>query len=335
MQLKLTLEKQLEDLKVEHAKLKSVVGAKKLMCNGTFGKLGSPYSALYSPDLMLGVTLSGQLHLASLIYDIEFSPEVKVVSANTDGVTVMYPKKHEDRIRRIIDANAERTGFEYDITGYSCIAMKDVNNYVAVTTSGKVKRKGIYASTGLMKNPTNDVCSKMVCDYLVSGVHPRDSIKNYSDPKDFVAIRNVKGGGIQYDSFEEVDDWVCVNDLGTKDNEWRRPCWEEGKVVKRKSRPAPVQVGVGGQYFGRIARWYMQKDGTMPINYVGSGNKVPKTDGARLCMVLPDALPADIDLDWYVNEAVDMLKDMGVEFDGPEVLTPESTQNIDKTPVTV
>ena len=47
------------------------------------------------------------------------------------------------------------------------------------------------------------------------------------------------------------------------------------------------------------------------------------------------ALPADIDLDWYVNEAVDMLKDMGVELDGPEVLTPEPTQNIDKIPVTV
>lgn len=153
----------------------------------------------------------------------------------------------------------------------------------------------------------------MALDYLKDGVLPEVSIENYTDIRDFVAIRNVKGGGIQFDRFEEVDDWICVKDLGTKDNEWRRPDWEDGRVVKRKSRPAPVQVGVGGQFFGRIARWYMQKDGVMPISYVGSGNRVPKTDGAKLCMTLPEALPADLDKDWYIRETYDMLADMGVK----------------------
>lgn len=333
---------------------KKVANALKIALNGTFGKLGSPYSAFYSPDLMLAVTLTGQLNLMCLIYDLECHPEIRVLSANTDGIAVHYPARLRSKVLNAVLDNAKRTGFEYEETRYAKIAMKDVNNYLAVTTDapaaalisaeegvvvkgGKVdvKRKGLYASTGLMKNPTNEVCSNMAVDFLKSWVHPTEAIKAYADIKDFVAIRNVKGGGIQYDSFEEVDDWVCVNDLGTKDNEWRRPCWEEDKVVKRKSRPAPVQVGVGGQYFGRIARWYMQKGGTMPINYAGSGNKVPKTDGARLCMMLPDELPSDIDLDWYVQETIDMLADMGVELDGPEETLQEPTQNIDKTPVTV
>jgi hypothetical protein len=59
----------------------------------------------------------------------------------------------------------------------------------------------------------------------------------------------------------------------------------------------------------------MQKDGVMPINYVGSGNKVPKTEGAKLCMALPPELPADLDLDWYVAETISMLGDMGVVVD--------------------
>ena len=88
---------------------------------------------------------------------------------------------------------------------------------------------------------------------------------------------------------------------------------EQRAPVKRKSRPAPVKVGVGGVNVGRVARWYMKAGSTTPINYVGSGNRVPKTDGAKVCMTLPDALPDDIDLDWYVNEAVSILGDLGVD----------------------
>jgi len=32
-------------------------------------------------------------------------------------------------------------------------------------------------------------------------------------------------------------------------------------------------------------------------------------------MVLPDAIPFDIDYDWYINEANSLLKDLGVVND--------------------
>ena len=185
-----------------------------------------------------------------------------------------------------------------------------------------MKLKGLYATTSLMKNPTNLVCSNMAVDYLKDGSHPSVSINKYTDIRDFVSIRVVKGGGIVYDTFEEVDDWVLVDDVGTKDNVWMRQkyldqgkgMWDqgEGRAVKRKSRPKPVLVGVGGTKFGRIARWYMTTEPGLPINYATSGNKVPKTEGAKLCMTLPDELPADLDKAWYVNETISMLADMGV-----------------------
>lgn len=196
--------------------------------------------------------------------------------------------------------------------------MKDVNNYIAVTVDGKVKRKGLYAEPSLMKNPTMPVCSNIAVDFLKYGVAPSKAIAKHTDVADFVAIRVVKGGGIQYDHFDEVNDWVCVKDVGTKDNEWRRPCWEEGRVIKRKSRPNAVKVGVGGNSFGRIARWYMSLEDHRPINYLGSGNRVPKTDGAKVCMALPSRIPDDLNYQWYIDEACSMLEDMGVsryEFD--------------------
>ena len=303
-------------MEAKHSGNTKVANALKISLNGTFGKLGSQYSAFYSPDLLLGVTLTGQLNLMCLIYDLEFNQNIKVLSANTDGITVQYPVKHRERILSLIADNAARTGFEYEETRYSKIAMKDVNNYLALTTNGKVKRKGLYAAKGLMKNPTMAVCSNLAVEYLKSGIHPAEAIKNHTDMSDFVAVRAVKGGGIQYDEVIEVDDWVLVKDLGTKDNEWSRQAWLDAgltRVVKRKSNPRPVEVGVGGERFGRMARWHMSTEPAKPINYVGSGNKVPKTDGAKLCMTLPDELPPDLNVDWYVAETISMLKDMGVD----------------------
>lgn len=301
---------------------KAVANSLKITLNGTFGKLGSVYSAFYSPELMLAVTITGQLNLLCLIHELEKITGVVVISANTDGIMVQYGTSKRERVLQAIAENAAMTGFEYEETPYSKVALKDVNNYVAITTDGKAKRKGLYASIRpednplyLMKNPTANVCSSLVVEYLKSGTHPRDAIKNYTEVTDFVSIRGVKGGGIQPETEVEVDDWVLVKDLGTKDNEWVRPSWPDDRApVKRKSRPAPVSEFRGGTPFGRIARWYMTTETLPPIVYCGSGNKVPKTEGAKVCMNLPDTLPPDLDYDWYVNEALSMLADMGVRL---------------------
>ena len=326
-------------MEAKRAKLKKIANALKIVLNGTFGKLGSMFSAFYAPDLMLGVTMTGQLNLMCLIHELEQTPDVTVLSANTDGVMVRFPRGRREAILNTILENAERTGFEYEETPYARIAMKDVNNYFAVTCpteaavikpdgtiyrgtgeDNKVKRKGLYASIRpednplyLMKNPTMNVCSEMATEWLRSEALPHQTIGKYTDIRDFVSIRAVKGGGIQYDAEVEVDDWVCVKDVGTKDNEWRRPGWPESKAsTKRKSRPAPVLEGRGGRPFGRIARWYMTTDDLPPISYAGSGNRVPKTEGAKVCMTLPDALPVDLDKAWYVEEACRILTDCGV-----------------------
>ena len=80
------------------------------------------------------------------------------------------------------------------------------------------------------------------------------------------------------------------------------------------SRPAPIEVGTGGKPLGRVARWFMPTKQHPPITYVESGNKVPKTDGAQICMVIPPTLPKDIDYAWYVNETYDILRDLGVDI---------------------
>lgn len=295
---------------------KKIANSLKITLNGTFGKLGSMYSAFYSPDLMLAVTLSGQLNLLCLIHELEKIPDVFIESANTDGILVRYKKTSRNGVLDTIKANESRTGFEYEETPYKRIALKDVNNYIALTTDGKIKAKGLYAPSGLQKNPTAEVCSKLIADAMRENIMPEDAISRYTDPEDYMSVRSVAGGGVQPDSSALIDDWVLVEDNGSAKNRWARKAWidenpDEHRTVTRKSRPAPVECYFGGEPFGRIARWYMTRQPTQPITYVKNGAKVPKTEGARLCLDLPAEIPSDLDRAWYVAEARSMLRDIG------------------------
>lgn len=304
----------------------------KIVLNGTFGKLGSIFCSFYAPELMLAVTITGQLNLLCLIHELNKIKGVKIESANTDGIMVSYDRAVRNKVLGKVQVNAKRTRFDYEETPYRNVAMKDVNNYLAVPDTrqavmienGKivkykhklgVKRKGLYAEAGVHenKNPTMQVCSDAVAAYLSEGYEIEDWVNAETDIRKFLEIRNVSGGGVQHTHEVEVDDWVCVNDLNSAKSEWRRPSWPDDKAsVKRKSRPAPVWVGRGGKPFGRVARWYMTTQSLPPLTYVKSGNKVPTTDGGKLCLVLPDRLPDDLNKSWYIDEAHRILNDLGV-----------------------
>ncbi|WOH52416.1 hypothetical protein [Bradyrhizobium sp. sBnM-33] len=68
----------------------NVSGSLKIVNNGAFGKLGSKWSVLFAPDLMIQVTIGGQLSLLMLIEMVERAG-FRVVSANTDGIVIICP----------------------------------------------------------------------------------------------------------------------------------------------------------------------------------------------------------------------------------------------------
>jgi hypothetical protein len=283
----------------------------KIALNGTYGKLGSIYCPFYAPNIMLAVTLTGQLNLLSLIIDLSKIRDVEVVSANTDGIVVQYHKATYDKVARVFNENSRRTGFNYEETQYKALAIKDVNNYIAIKRDNTVKAKGLYKSAGVMedKNPTMEVCSQMARDYLIHDIRPEVSIKKYlNDFTLFVAVRNVQGGGVQHTTRELRDDWE-----GCPKN-WTYPGMTRKPVTTIK-RPAPHEVLTGGVPFGRVARWYMSTANLPPITYMSNGNIVPDTQGARLCMTLPDKAPDDLDLAWYIDRAKRHLVDMGAWHD--------------------
>jgi len=171
-------------------------GTYKIVLNGTFGKLGSPYSIMYSPNLLIQVTLIGQLGLLMFIERL-VAEGFDVVSANTDGIVIKCPKHRKDDLSKIVAWWESVTGFGTEDTNYKAVYSRDVNNYIALTIDGKVKRKGEYAKPGLQKNPATEICVDAAISYIINGTPIEATIGSCRDVTKFLAIRNVTGGGTQ------------------------------------------------------------------------------------------------------------------------------------------
>jgi DNA polymerase elongation subunit (family B) len=169
---------------------KVVADALKIVLNGSFGKFGSKWSVLYSPELMIQVTLTGQLSLLMLIEIME-ECAVVVVSANTDGVVLFGEKFSIDMMTAYWEG---LTRFKTEETLYNALYQKDVNNYIAIKADGKIKTKGLYALGGLSKNPTNTICVEAVIAKVTSGVPVEVTILTCPDIRKFSTVRQVKGG---------------------------------------------------------------------------------------------------------------------------------------------
>jgi hypothetical protein len=172
---------------------KVVADSLKITINGSFGKFGSVYSRLCSPQLLIQVTLTGQLALLWLIERLHLAG-IDVISANTDGI-VTHPYRWQlDTLRQIYKEWEADTGFAMEETEYRSIHSRDVNNYIAVKTDHSVKRKGVFSKAGLNKNPQFEILADAVVDKLSHEVPIADSVDCCEDMKKFVTVRKVAGG---------------------------------------------------------------------------------------------------------------------------------------------
>jgi len=172
----------------------------KIVVNGSFGKFGSRWSTLYSPNLLIQTTVTGQLSLLMFIERLE-DAGIEVISANTDGVVIRCPKTLKDRMLEIVREWELDTGFQTEETEYRAIYSRDVNNYIAIKTNGEAKAKGAFADASLEKNPANEICIEAVKAKLVNGTPIHKTIMSCRDITKFVTIRTVRGGAIWGDQF--------------------------------------------------------------------------------------------------------------------------------------
>lgn len=194
----------------------------KITINGSFGKLGSPYSMLYAPHLLIQTTITGQLALLMLIEQLELAG-IPVVSANTDGLIIKCPTLLHNDAEGIIAAWEGATGFLTEETRYRAVFSRDVNNYIAVREDSSVKAKGAYAKTTLSKNPTGGICVDAIVAFLTTGKPIEQTIRECRDLSRFVVVRSVTGGAVKDGQY-----------LG-KSIRWYYAVGEQGEIVYAKN----------------------------------------------------------------------------------------------------
>lgn len=260
------------------ARWKAQSDSLKITINGSFGKLGSMYSVLYAPDLLIQVTMTGQLSLLMLIERLELAC-IHVISANTDGIGIRVPVEMQATYEAVIAQWERDTDYVTEETEYSMLLQRDVNNYIAIKKKdAETKNKGAFANPWSIpnniwrfhKNPVNLICTEAIEALLTKHIPMERTIRECKDITKFVTVRDVRGGAVKLDA--------------------------EGKTLS---------------FMGKMIRWYYSANEPGEIVYALSGKKVARSDGAKPLMDLPDTFPEDVDHQWYIDEAEKMLLDLG------------------------
>lgn len=161
----------------------------KLALNGVYGDSNSQYSPFYDPAYTMAITINGQLLLCVLAEYLITVPRLQMIQINTDGLTVRVPRHLADAVMFIARAWEHQTGLELERADYSRMFIRDVNNYIAETVDGKLKRKGAYCygdDLGWHQNHSSMVVAMAAEKALVHGVPVEETVRNHPEPMDFM-----------------------------------------------------------------------------------------------------------------------------------------------------
>lgn len=153
----------------------------KLALNGTYGKSNDKFSVFYDPKFTMSITINGQLSLLMLADRLLQIEGLKLVQLNTDGLTVAMLRSTEEKYKEICTQWQSDVKLELEFVDYSKMIIRDVNNYIAVYTNGKTKRKGAYQYEGLgwHQNQSALVIPMAAEASMITGVDVREFIKQH------------------------------------------------------------------------------------------------------------------------------------------------------------
>lgn len=190
----------------------------KLSSNAVYGKSNSIYSFLYDSRYTLNTTLTGQLVLCMLSERlINEIPNLTMLQINTDGLTVKMPKKYAKKYVKICEEWEAITKLKLEYVRYNKMVIANVNNYIAVSKDGKVKRKGLFKLNSEMrkdgewhKSFSQGVVKIALSEYFLNNVPVEKTIHECQDVFEFTKMANSVGKWWT-ETFEETENKEFTN----------------------------------------------------------------------------------------------------------------------------
>ena len=189
-----------ERLKIPKTDIRNYVY--KIILNCVYGLSNEYHSFLYDPELTLKITINGQLSLL-MLYEmlVRAIPAAEPIMLNTDGLEMRIPINHKETYLEICKEWEAITKLTLEHDTYKKIVLRDVNNYIAINTSDKVKSKGAfeYENLALHKNKSMLIIPMALSNYFVKGISPEETLMNNQNIFDYCAGVKIKGDWV----FEE------------------------------------------------------------------------------------------------------------------------------------
>lgn len=247
----------------------------KLALNGTYGKSNDKYSIFYDPKFTMQITINGQLSLCLLAEKLMRIPGLKIAQVNTDGVTVALPRSAREDYDKICKQWQEQVKLELEFAEYKQMCIRDVNNYIALYTNGKIKRKGAYQyqDLGWHQNQGGLVIPMAAEAQMLQGIPIRDFISEH---------------------------------LKNQDNIWnfmlRTKVPRSSKLVLETEEGDILQQNICRYYIstsgGRLFKIMPPLEGETELRRIG----IDKEWKIKTCNKMPDFLE-DLDVEYYAQEA--------------------------------
>lgn len=260
-------------IKAKRAGDKRTSEALKIVINATFGKLNDKYSPIRSVPDAMRVTINGQLYILMLVESL-YEIGCKIISANTDGVTVKIKRDDLPKLKEVKDRWQAHTKMELEEVEYASIFRRDINCYMAVTISGKIKYKGAISQDGGKGDGL--IVRKAAEEYILNGIPPSVTIESCTDPMQFMYYLRIKSNAELWYNDEKL----------AKSVRWY--CSTSGHPLKRLNHATAKMP----------ARWSL----------------VPNGHKARLALDTVGwtvATLQDIDYEWYEKQAWALIDSMG------------------------
>lgn len=223
-----------KDLYVErkrHDKKSAANKALKLALNGVYGDSNNEFSPLYDPAYTMSITIGGQLSLCMLMGALIDRCGAEIIMCNTDGFEYFVDIDMIEKADNLVKRWEEVTGLEMEGDTYDVMYVRDVNSYISITESGKVKTKGAYevlphTELGWQKNHSSMVIAMAVQHELLGKGSATEFIRNHEDKFDFFLRTKVPRSSKLFLCYEDGTDVQQQNICRYY------PALEGGKLVK-------------------------------------------------------------------------------------------------------
>jgi hypothetical protein len=303
----------------KHAKGTIENAAYKLAANGAWGKSNSQYSVFFDPKYAMTIPINGQLLICMLVEKLVTVPTLRLIQANTDGVTYMIHRDHEPTAAAWCKWWEAGTMLRLESVDYSRMWIRDVNNYIAESTSGKIKLKGCYeypdpknyhqsianmSPPGWHKDWSAVVIPMAAVAAMMGNIDPAQHVYTNMNPFDFMLCAKAKGGSR-----------MSIGDQDAQKTTRYYMSRTGAPLSKYNPPPRGFQIGWPKKASGVSDQTYLkvmqansfQWDETVCTKnrsyYDTSKTSLQSGYLVRECNLFSRFDFADLDYDWYIGEA--------------------------------